>query len=83
MFLGLPDYCYAKSPKTDEWVLILKGKSGYYTMDWGTATDEEVDKRNAALGVSKNQKVAMVAGATISWRAPAANPAFYDEQNFA
>lgn len=78
MLLGLPDFCYAKSPKTDEWVIILKGKSGCFKMDWGKTTDEEVDKRNAALGVSKSQKAAMLVGATFGWKTAAANPAFYD-----
>ena len=83
MFLGLPDYCYARNPTTGDWIIILKGKRGYFTMDWGKTTDDEVDARNAALGISTGQKLAMLAGATTGWRTPTANPAFYDQHHYA
>ena len=37
-------------------------------------------KYNEQLGVTKAQAMAMLAGATLGWDAPAADPKNYDEQ---
>ena len=80
----LPDKCYNVLPLGDEIVIVKKGESGYYHTDkYGhdrAAAQSIVDEYNERLGVTKAQAAAMLAGATLGWDAPAADPKNYDEQ---
>lgn len=80
----LPDKCYNVLPLGDEIITITKGEAGYcHTGKYGhdrQAAQDIVDEYNERLGVTKAQAVAMLAGATLGWDAPAADPKNYDEQ---
>ena len=80
----LPDKCYNVLPDGDEIITIKKGEDGYYhTGKYGhdrAAAQSIVDEYNERLGVTKAQAAAMLAGATLGWDAPAADPKNYDEQ---
>ena len=80
----LPDKCYNVLPLGDEIITVKKGEDGYYHTDkYGhdrAAAQSIVDEYNERLGVTKAQAMAMLAGATLGWDAPAADPKNYDEQ---
>ena len=80
----LPDKCYNVLPDGDEIITIKKGEDGYFHTDtYGhdrQAAQDIVDEYNERNGVTKAQAAAMLAGATLGWDAPAADPKNYDEQ---
>ena len=80
----LPDKCYNVLPLGDEIITITKGEDGYcHTDKYGhdrAAAQSIVDEYNERLGVTKAQAMAMLAGATLGWDAPAADPKNYDDQ---
>lgn len=79
----LPDKCYCVLPSSDEIIIVRKGERDYYHTDkYGhdrQAAQAIVDEYNEQLGVTKAQEAAMLAGATLGWDAPAADPKNYDE----
>ena len=81
---SLPDKCYAALETEDSIILIDKGESGYVCTeiqpDDGQTRQQAVDSINEALGVTKAQAAAMVAGSMFGWEVPAADPKNYDEK---
>lgn len=79
---SLPDRCYGYLEATGEMILITKGESGYTpTGDHGKnmTPQEAADQLNDAMGVTKAQGRAMMAGYLSGWADPKADPKFYDE----
>lgn len=81
---SLPDKCYNVLPTGDEIIIVKKGESRYYHSDkYGhdrAAAQSIVNEYNEINGVTKAQAAAMLAGATLGWDTPAADPKNYDEQ---
>jgi hypothetical protein len=76
----LPGQCFAKLAHVGL-VGIVKGESGYRPVPqdllekFGT-----IDKLNNALGVTLQQREAMVVGSMFGWGVPGANPDNYDDE---
>ena len=80
---SLPEVCYGKVPEKRAIVIITRGSEGYSSaaaVAKGRTSQKLVDEWNQELGVTKAQEAAMVAGATLGWDTPAANPQNYDEK---
>lgn len=79
---ALPDRCFSTLPDTGELILIEKGKKGYQVCGWSDSNaaynEREADQRNRGLGVTRQQRAAMMGGAMFGWRTRAANPVNYD-----
>lgn len=81
---SLPEKCFSFKEDTGKVVVIQKGEVGYTPADaYGKnmTPSEAADKLNETLGVSKFQEMAMVAGATLGWDAPEADPAYHEKRN--
>lgn len=78
-FDGLPEYCYSILPITYQCIIIERGAKGYTKTNIGHTTQEEVDRMNGEIGVTKAQARAMEEGLTFGWKTPEANPKLYDE----
>lgn len=80
---GLPDMCYSTLESTGELIIIERGEPGYRkaweSSDYAPDNREMADVYNDKLGVTKNQRSAMEAGALFGWHVPMANPKMYDE----
>ena len=80
---SLPEKSFAHLESTGAIVVILKGEKGYVpTANYPVDCDpkESVDALNQAIGVTKAQAAAMVAGSMFGWQVPGADPKNYDEQ---
>ena len=80
---SLPDQCFSVAPDADQLIMIVKGEMGHHrvgAVPEGVTTREGADSANEALGVSKVQEAAMLAGSMFGWDAPAADPKNYNEQ---
>lgn len=79
----LPEKCYSILPSTGEIIMIRQGEQGYYPTDFNFKGKDDmrrlVNKENGALGVTKQQVTAMLAGSMFGWSSPAANPNNYDK----
>jgi hypothetical protein len=81
---SLPEECLGALETEGCLIRIRKGESGYERT--GILPDEEqsrqqaADEANAALGVTKAQASAMLAGSMFGWDVPAADPAHYDDK---
>ena len=83
---SLPEKCFSVSSVTGEMIIVERGKKGYSltrTKAEGAAAREGVDAANKAMGVTKAQEAAMVAGSMFGWHTPAADPRNYDENGVA
>lgn len=80
---SLPKQCYSVLPASGELIVVTKGDSGYLPAN-AKALDcsnrEGADQLNRAMGVTKAQEAAMVAGSMFGWAAPAADPSRYDDE---
>ena len=79
----LPEKCFSYLESTGEMIVITKGEKGY--IPTGASGEnmtprESVDAANKAIGVTKAQEAAMVAGSMFGWQVPGADPKNYDEQ---
>ena len=70
-----PERCYARNRNAT--VVVHRG--GYVEPLFMPLPQSGVDAINAHFGVTKQQAAAMLAGATMGWETPAANPDNYDE----
>lgn len=80
---SLPLVCYGKVPEKRAIVMFERGFDGYRSasaVTRGRTSQKLVDELNSEMGVSKAQAAAMLAGATLGWATPAADPKNYDEQ---
>ena len=80
---SLPEKSFAHLESTGAIVVILKGEKGYVpTANYPVNCDpkESVNALNAAIGVTKAQAAAMVAGSMFGWQVPGADPKNYDDQ---
>ena len=79
----LPDVCYSTLPTTDEIIMIMSERRGYYRCTFSTDDSAHnralVKDRNANLGVTRAQEEAMLAGSMHGWHVPAAKPWNYDK----
>jgi len=79
----LPDRCFSITSAADEIVIITKGEMGYRpagTRAEGATAREGATALNEAMGVTRAQEAAMLAGSMFGWDTPAADPEYYDEQ---
>ena len=79
---SLPDKCFSHLQSTGELIVITKGEKGYTpTGKYGNGTTprEAVSAANKAIGVSRAQEEAMVAGSMFGWDKPGADPKHYNE----
>lgn len=82
MFKGLPEHgmCYYDATQINgskRLVVILKvGESGYYPVD---VHPSNVHKLNKSLGVTNQQREAMMSGSMHLWTSPMANPENYND----
>lgn len=78
---GLPEHCFCALPGSGEVILVRHGEHNYLPL--GCLPEEDAagyaDALNKAMGVSKQQQVAMLWGSMFGWDIPAADPARYDE----
>ena len=80
---SLPEKCFAALETSEEMVLIERGEPGYTHSGMfpeGQEKHEAADALNDAMGVTKAQAAAMLAGSMFGWDAPAADPKNYDEK---
>jgi len=80
---SLPKVCYGKVPDKRAIVMFERGSDGWRSASAvvkGRTSQKLVDELNGELGISKAQAAAMLAGATLGWDAPAADPKNYDDQ---
>ena len=79
---SLPDMCYSVLESTGELISVDKGEMGYHPVNVrgeNMTSRAAADKANKALGISKAQEAAMVAGSMFGWAVPAADPENYNE----
>lgn len=79
---SLPKKCFSVLEATGELIEIKKGERGYQVVmpKYDDMTPrKEADAVNGALGVTKAQEAAMVAGYLFGWDVPGADPKNYDE----
>lgn len=79
---SLPDQCFSVLETTGELIILDKGEKGYRlagTEGKDMAPREAANVANAALGVTKAQEAAMVAGSMFGFHVLAADPRNYDE----
>ena len=79
---SLPDKCFSYLQSTGELIIITKGEQGYTpTARYGDGVTprEAVDAANEAMGVTRAQEEAMVAGSMFGWDKPGADPKNYNE----
>ena len=79
----LPEKCFSVTTIVDDVVLITKGEMGYRltgAKPEGVTPREGATAANEAMGVTKAQEAAMIAGSMFGWDTPAADPKNYDEQ---
>ena len=84
----LPEYCYGVKLSTGEVIKIKAGESGYYKTDVEPSINPRLsikiaeasqiaDEKNASIGVTKAQRMAMQFGSQFGWEVPAADPRNY------
>ena len=71
---NLPGLCAARLSTGDSPVYIRRGEFGY----WPADNDQDVDGFNRALGITPQQRAAMLAGSLYGWHLPCADPSRYD-----
>ena len=76
---GLPRYCSAYLPTTQEEIRIDIAESGYIPMR-KNENDGNVKKMNQELGVTPAQAKAMQIGSMFGWDVPGADPKSYDDK---
>lgn len=79
---SLPEKCFTVLESTGEMVIVERGQKGYRPVEVrpdSVTSREGADAANKAMGVSKAQEAAMVAGSMFGWSVPAADPKNYDE----
>ena len=76
---GLPRYCYAYLPTTQEEIRIDIAESGYIPMR-KNENDGNVKKMNQELGVTPAQAKAMQIGSMFGWDVPGADPKSYNDK---
>jgi len=79
----LPEKCFSITSATDKIVIITKGEMGYRPAGAhaeGVTAREGATALNEAMGVTRAQEAAMLAGSMFGWHTPAADPKNYDEQ---
>ncbi len=80
--VSLPERCYTYLESTGEMVELTKGEKGYIPIvlaEPGLNPREEATKSNKALGVTRAQEEAMLAGSMFGFHVPGADPKNYDE----
>lgn len=81
---SLPNLCYAINPENEKLIIITKGEKETTDVTDERNTPEQnrklADGHNAEMGVTKEQKEAMLGGITNGWQTPSANPQNYNEQ---
>jgi hypothetical protein len=78
----LPEKCFSVLPRGGEIILITRGENPYtpFASDRATPTETRIaiDDLNGAMGVTRAQEEAMLAGLLQGWDTPAAKPWNYD-----
>ena len=79
----LPERCFSVTTMVDKMVILTKGEMGYRIAGVkakGVTSREGATAANEAMGVTRAQEAAMLAGSMFGWDTPAADPKNYDEQ---
>lgn len=78
---GLPEACYSVLHSTGELIILKRGESGYYRVDFSSpdkeANMELADHYNEKLGITSEQRQAMEVGSMVGWTVPGADPQNY------
>ncbi len=79
----LPDMCWSITEAEGRLICIQKGKPGYALSEWDTGDPARncriADYNNQRLGVTSEQKAAMVHGSLFGWDTPGADPKAYEK----
>lgn len=78
----LPKRCFSILPSGTEMVILTRYERGYRpakARPEGVSLREGVNALNEAMGVTKAQEAAMLAGSMFGWDTPASKPKNYDE----
>ena len=80
---SLPERCFGVAEATGEIIVLTRGEMGYRPAGAraeGVSLREAADAANEALGVTRAQAAAMLAGSLFGWDKPAADPKKYDQR---
>ena len=80
---SLPERCFGVAEATGEIIVLTRGEMGYRPAGAraeGVSPWEAADAANEALGVTRAQAAAMLAGSLFGWDKPAADPKKYDQR---
>lgn len=78
----LPPKCFSILPSGTEMIILKRYENGYSPVKArpeGVSLREGVDALNNAMGVTRAQEAAMLAGSMFGWETPAAKPKNYNE----
>ena len=79
---SLPEKCFSTLESTGEIISITRGENGYTPTgqypQGGISPKDAAAALNDAIGVTRAQEAAMVAGSMFGWDTPAADPKNYD-----
>ena len=80
----LPEKCFTVQPSSGELIAIERYKPGYQVSPMahfkGKTSQQTADVLNGDMGVTRAQAAAMLAGATLGWTSPAADPNRYNKR---
>lgn len=80
----LPEKCFTVQPSSGELIAIERYKPGYQVSPMahfkGKTPQQTADVLNDDMGVTRAQAAAMLAGATLGWTSPAADPNRYNKR---
>lgn len=79
---GMPDWCLCPLPSSKKLVMVRYGKIGYLPIPLKRGSRDAADladRYNAVLGVTKQQRTAMLHGSFFGWNSPLADPKMIDE----
>lgn len=79
---GLPDFCFAVMPSTQEVLIVRRGEKGYYPYFNGVYKGKaKANELNFSIGVNPAQAEAMRSGSIFGFHCPGADPAGYEEHS--
>ena len=82
----LPEKCFTVQPSSGELIAIERYKPGYQVSPLahfkGKTPQQTADVLNSDMGVTRAQAAAMLAGATLGWTSPAADPNRYNKRGW-
>ena len=79
IFARLPELCYGVLSTTNQIIIVKRGETGYYPINYEPAKDREAAEEwcnllNEQLGITKSQRKAMEVGSMCGWDVPGIDP---------